>query len=380
MRLAVFVDVYPEISETFVLGEARALAELGHHVRVEAGGRSERPNPDAGHGPPVVYWGGASRGKLLWALARLLAHNPAGCLRDLAGRLRWRREEAVTPLRRIAWVAMRVRASGDQHLHAHFAAGAALNAMRVSRLTGVPYSVVTHGYDLFQSQRNLVEKLAGAAFHVAVSDYTADFVRGIAPERLHKIAMGIDPERFRRTAPYPGGRDVIAVGRLIEKKGFAYLLEAARELPGVRVRIVGDGPLRAELERAAPDNVELLGVRTPAEVRDLLEQSDLLALPCVVAADGDRDSMPVVVKEALAMEVPVVGSDAVGMPEMVRPEWGTLVPPRDAPALAAAIRDLLALPADQRAAMGCAGRAFVVENFAIEAEARKLAALIDGVS
>ncbi|MFL6174653.1 MAG: glycosyltransferase, partial [Marmoricola sp.] len=73
--------------------------------------------------------------------------------------------------------------------------------------------------------------------------------------------------------------------------------------------------------------VELAGALDPAAVRALLETADLLAMPCVVAADGDRDSMPVVVKEALAMEVCVVASDEVGLPEIVRPPWGALVAP-----------------------------------------------------
>src|SRR5438270_8932554 len=194
--------------------------------------------------------------------------------------------------------------------------------MRVSALTGVPYSVTSHGYDIWMQPRNLREKLERAAFHVTVSDYNVAAVAQIAPERLHKVVMGVDGERFRRTSPHGGGRAVLAVGRLVEKKGFRYLLEAAERLPDVRFRIVGDGPLRAELERVAGRNVEFLGALAPAGVRDELGRADLFALPTVVAADGDRDAMPVVVKEALAMEVPVVGFDEVGMPEMVEPGWG----------------------------------------------------------
>jgi glycosyltransferase involved in cell wall biosynthesis len=96
-----------------------------------------------------------------------------------------------------------------------------------------------------------------------------------------------------------------------------------------------------------------------------------------VAADGDRDAMPVVVKEALAMEVPVVGSDEVGMPEVVQGDWGRLVPPRDAGALAEAIRELLELPGEQRAEMGRRGREFVVRNFSVRGEAQKLQGLIE---
>jgi glycosyltransferase involved in cell wall biosynthesis len=145
-----------------------------------------------------------------------------------------------------------------------------------------------------------------------------------------------------------------------------------------RVLIVGDGPLRGELEaRAAEvgvaDVVEFTGERTPAEVRAALHEADVLAAPCVVAQDGDRDTMPVVVKEALAMEIPVVASDEVGLPEVVRPEWGRLVPPGDATALAAALDEVLSLPPDERAAMGRRGREFVAEHCDVSRETAKLA-------
>jgi colanic acid/amylovoran biosynthesis glycosyltransferase len=103
-------------------------------------------------------------------------------------------------------------------------------------------------------------------------------------------------------------------------------------------------------------------------------------MPSVVAADGDRDSMPVVVKEALSMEVPVVASNAVGIPEMVAPGWGSLVPPGDAHALASAIAALLDRPAAERAGMGARGRDFVRRHCNPEIEARKLASLIAGVA
>jgi glycosyltransferase involved in cell wall biosynthesis len=88
--------------------------------------------------------------------------------------------------------------------------------------------------------------------------------------------------------------------------------------------------------------------------------------------------MPVVAKEALALEVPVVASDEVGLPELVRPDWGRLVPPGDAPALAEAIAALLALPSAERAAMGRAGREWVAQFADVHRETAKLLALIEG--
>jgi glycosyltransferase involved in cell wall biosynthesis len=205
-------------------------------------------------------------------------------------------------------------------------------------------------------------------------------------EKIHKIVMGVDPEQFTRTTPYDGNGTVIAVGRLLEKKGFTYLIEAAAQLKDTGVLhklvVVGDGRLREDLVRQqraldVEDIVELAGAKRQAEVRELLESAALLAMPSVVAPDGDRDSMPVVVKEALAMGVPVVATDEVGLPEVVRSDWGRLVPPGDPAALAEAIAELLAMPPDARAKMGARGREFVLGEYGVEAQTAKLVSLIE---
>ena len=227
---------------------------------------------------------------------------------------------------------------------------------------------------------------------MTASDYSRAFLCEAlgdgACARIHTLITGVDGARFARSAPYPGGRTIVAVGRLVEKKGFGVLVEAAARMrdggaaPGAVV-IAGDGPERPALEARVAELglegvVELCGALEPAAVRDLLERADVLAMPCVVAADGDRDTMPIVVKEALAMEIPVVASDEVGLPEVVRDGWGRLVAPGDAGALAAALGELLGRAPAERAAMGARGRAFVLESCSLERETARLAALIAG--
>ncbi|MGI8804973.1 MAG: glycosyltransferase [Thermoleophilaceae bacterium] len=389
MRVTLVLDQFPELSETFVAEEARALTELGHELRVEARGHASSPNPAAARGMTVSVGSDDSVVRKLIDLSWLAARHPLRCAWDLASRRRWRREEEVRPLRSLAPAARRAARAGARHLHVHFAVGAALDAMRLGRLLGLPYSVMAHAYDIYREPANLPEKVARATFAATASDFTVAHLREIAgPDhaaRVHKLVLGVDAERFRRRTAYPGGRVVGAVGRLVEKKGFAHLLDAAalleRSSPLDRIVFLGGGPLEAELRDRAgrlglSDKVEWLGPRPPDAVRDLLERIDLLAMPCVVARDGDRDSSPVVVKEALAMEVPVVASDGFGMEEVVHPEWGRRVPAGDAQALAAAIEELLALPGERRARMGAAGRRWVLEGWSLHAEAEKLARLM----
>jgi glycosyltransferase involved in cell wall biosynthesis len=246
----------------------------------------------------------------------------------------------------------------------------------------VPVSVTAHAADIYLDPRNLRDKIALAAFATSGCDYTVADLRALARDaRVVKIVMGVDLARFARTTPPPGDRHVLAVGRLVAKKGFVHLVRAAARLPETRVTILGDGPERAALEAEVArlglgDRVAVPGAAAPDAVRAALETADLLCAPSVIAADGDRDSMPVVVKEALAMEVGVVASDEVGLPEIVMAPWGRLVPGGDETALAAAIEAMLARPAEERAAAGRAGRAFVAERADVDAEAAKLSALI----
>lgn len=381
LRLVVYLDRFPELSETFVAGELAALRAQGHAVRVEAVARAPRPHWEAVTGVEAHFLADETRSERLPALAWLLARHPLGCLRDLRARPRWRREEPVAPLRRLAVRARRLAHRGEPYVHAHFAAGAALDAMRVAALVGVRWGVTCHAYEIYAEPANLVEKLRRADLPVSVCEYTVRDLERMSGRPVTKVVMGVDGEVFRRSTPPPGGRHVVAVGRLIEKKGFGVLVEAAATARVERVSIVGDGPLREALaarvaELGLEERVELVGAAPPDAVRGWLERADVVAVPCVIAASGDRDSMPLVAKEALAMGVPVVASEEVGLPEIVRPPWGSLVPPGDATALARALEQVLDRPPAERALAVRAGRAFVLAHADLGRETECLARAI----
>ncbi|MDX6665813.1 MAG: hypothetical protein QOG68_2019, partial [Solirubrobacteraceae bacterium] len=303
ISVAVFVDQFPELTQTFVSGELHELQRQGHAVAVEAGARGEHPDPGAADGLVVHYRTDSTRAANIASLAWLVARHPLRCLADVRAQRRWRAEEPVVPLRRLAPAAQRAVRGGREHLHAHFAAGAALDAMRIAALVGLPYSVMTHGFDIFQRPTNLREKHEQAAFAVSACSYSVAYLRqrvsARAGARIRRLVVGVDGDRFRRDTPYPAGRSVIAIARLVEKKGLTHLVEAAAQLrdagrPLDSVTIVGDGPLRPELEALVARHrlegvVELVGSRTPDQTRGLLAEEALLAMPCVVAADGDRD-------------------------------------------------------------------------------------------
>ncbi len=338
---------------------------------------------------PVRYVEDELQGQRAIALALVVLRHPLRCGADLFARRRWSREEHPTPLRQLAPALLRLMRARRTRVHVHFAGPAALDALRAGRILNRPWSLTAHAYDIYRIPRNLHEKLRGAALVTSGCDYTVRDLETLAGPahagRIHRIVMGVDAERFQRSAPSEEPPTVLAVGRLVEKKGFVHLIRAAADpaLTGTlrRLEIIGDGPLRgalaAEIERLGlRDVVELVGRREATEVRAALERASVLVMPCVVAADGDRDSMPVVVKEALAMELPVVVADEVGLPELARPEFARLVPPGDPRALALALAEVLALAPIERAAMGRAGRAFVSEHADLRRETAKLSGLL----
>lgn len=385
-RLLLMTDAFPGRSETFIYREADALRALGVGVRVEASTRPLRVERAVARRYEVTYLSDSSIGEKLGALAWALLRHPLRALGDRHLRRALGADGAHWPLSAIAPAARRLARSGESHIHVHFAAAAAGHGMRVAHLLGTTYSVIGHGYDLFRRPRGLPVKLLGAQPAIAPCRYTADAMKELAPglERVEVVVMGVDPAEFTRTSPPPDEGVVAAIGRLVPKKGFFDLIEAAAVTdPDLlrRLLIVGDGPLREPLlahSRALglEGRLEVVDGWGAAPVRAVLERADLLAMPAVIADDGDRDAMPLVVKEAMSMELPVVASDEVGLPEVVDPAWGRLVPPGNPAALAAAIAELLALEPQERRRMGQRAREHVLSHCTIAGEAAKLERLL----
>jgi colanic acid/amylovoran biosynthesis glycosyltransferase len=388
LRVAFFCDRFPELSESFVSGEVRELVRQGIEVTVYTRPPSN-PDPHWRGEAPVrpLEWPIQRRPRRLRPLARVAAGSPSGVIADLSRRSRWRLEEGVTALRRLAPTAVHLRRAQVDHIHVHFAAGAALDAMRLSRLTGIPYSVTAHAYEIFKEPTNLREKVAGAAFLTVPCAYNLEYLRsaGVPVDRAHVRMLGTDTGVFRRTLPYEASGAVLAVGRLIEKKGFATLIDAAARRAIGPVVIVGDGPLRDELrtrvdELGLRERVTLVGSQSLEEIKGWMDRASMLVVPSVVAADGDRDALPVVIWEALAMELPVIGTRVAGLPEVIRAPWGVVVEPGDAAELASAVDSLRRMSPEDRRRAGEAGRRWLHDNHRRELATRALIELMESAT
>ncbi|PZE30798.1 hypothetical protein DEJ04_08990 [Curtobacterium sp. MCLR17_044] len=171
---------------------------------------------------------------------------------------------------------------------------------------------------------------------------------GVPESRSTVIPMGVDlgPARDTRARVAPQEHHVVAVGRLVEKKGFGNLIEALRGLGDDvpwRLTVVGDGPYRAQLEQqAAGLPVTFLGQRGRTEVLETLASATVVAVPSIPAANGDQEGLPVTLLEAAAVGAAIVASDLPGIRDVVQDDVsGVLVPPGDVPALRAALQRVL---------------------------------------
>jgi glycosyltransferase involved in cell wall biosynthesis len=276
----------------------------------------------------------------------------------------------------------------SDHIHAHFVDRAALIALVASRLLGTPYSATAHANDIYVHPVLLAEKIGSAKFVATCTHYNeAHLARQVGENTRHRLRCiyhGLDVDRY-----HPASRDgarreralILGVGQLKEKKGFRYLLEACRILldrgVGFDCEIVGDGPLRDELTATIErlglgERVSLLGALPHEAVTGRYADAAVFVLPCVTASDGDRDGIPNVILEAMAMELPVVSTRHSGIPEAVTDgRTGLLVPPADALALADALERLLADEAS-RTRLGRRGRERVEQCFDTDVNIGKL--------
>lgn len=283
---------------------------------------------------------------------------------------------------------------GVDHIHVHFANRATHTALFLKQL-GFTFSFTAHAQDFMLdlgSDELLAEMCEAAEFTVAVSDYSKELLQAKCPNaatKIHRVYNGILPEKFDNAFSFGGDRlKVVSVGRLIEFKGFHYLIAACAKLKqdGVPVdcTIVGDGPWREQLEAmaadvSAGDIIHFAGILSQGEVKSLLAESDVFCLPSIIDSKGASDILPTVILEAMAAGIPVVSSQLVGIPEMVEQGvTGLLVQPGDMETLAEALKYFFNEPA-KRNEFGAAGREKLIAQFHRELTSEQLHTLFQSV-
>jgi colanic acid/amylovoran biosynthesis glycosyltransferase len=385
---------FPVLSETFILNEILALESRGVevHIFTLAPSRDPRFHEGVGRLKATIHHvpGISDIGTLIKHGRRQASRSPQRYQRQLLRVLGTGRLKLLWRFLQAAYVADRARSTGVGHLHAHFANHPTTVAHQASKLLGIPFSFTAHAYDVYRDAdlRVIARKMSDACFTVTISEYNAGFLRSLAnghSPRIELIRNGIDMERFsvpraKPTEPFT----ILAVARLVEKKGLPLLVEACRNLRdrglSFRCEIVGNGAQKALLDQLIrqwnlADRVRLLGALAQQEIVERYQQAHLLVLPCIVGQDGNRDGLPVSIVEALACGVPVISTPVAGIPEVVRDGVnGLLVPQGDAAALTDAIHRLIC-ERQLLNRLATAARASVLDEFDHEKTAARLHAL-----
>ncbi len=271
-----------------------------------------------------------------------------------------------------------VRSEGIDLIHAHWILPNGYVAARVARATGVPYVVTLHGSDVFMAERNRLfsalarRALAGAAHVTSCSAELSARLLAVAGEE-HASKVVLVPNGTERSAARAGAgradagaagmpagcRPVVAVGRLVDKKGFRHLLDAAprilERVPEARIVLGGGGPLERPLREQArrlgiEDAVVFTGALDHGRALELLAGAEVVVMPSVRDPRGNVDGLPIVVLEAMAAGRPVVASDVSGLPLAIEDgRTGLLVPAGRPEAIADAVVALLEDPERARA-------------------------------
>jgi glycosyltransferase involved in cell wall biosynthesis len=392
LRIGFVVKRYPRYSETFIVREILAHEVAGLAIDIFA----LRP-PNDGHFQDLIarvrasvsylYFPGEGlmpeqlsavmlRANSFWEALTKTSEVLPNFWSTLAGL----GHEEASNIYQGAQLALQVKQRGIQHLHAPFANEPCTVARLGARFAGISYSFTARAKDIFHETvqpDNLRAKLRDAAGVVTVSDYNVHYLRatyGRLAANVQRIYNGLDLDEFPYRSPHDRPPVIMAVGRFVEKKGFADLLDACALLAGrgrsFTCRIYGQGTLkadlRAQIERLGlRGRVELMGPQPQGEIIKAMHNAAVLAMPCIVGKDGDRDGLPNVIQEALALGTPVVSTDVTGIPEVVRDgETGLQVPQHDPSALARALERLL-VDQDLRVRLATAARRLMESEFDI---------------
>jgi len=394
MRVAFIVWEFPVLSETFVLNQITGLIDRGHQVDIYAHipGDTQKVHPDVtryrllertAYVPAIPKNVGLRLLKAIRLCFQNFQRNPRLALSALNFVKYGQRSLSL-------WFTYAIAPLLDTPtydiIHAQFGTDGltslalrdigALRGKLITTFRGYDIStyVQSNGKDVYQS---LFE--TGDFFLANCEFFRQRAIQlGCDPAQIKVHGSGIDCRRFTFKPRQPaadGVMRIVTTGRLVEKKGIEYSIRAIAQLlqryPRLEYSIVGDGELRPELEQliqslGVGDRIHLCGRKQQQELIELLDQAHLFVAPSVTATDGNQDAPVNVLKEAMAMGLPVVSTLHGGIPELVEDGIsGFLVPERDVAALRDRLEYLVTHP-ECWPEMGLAGRTFVETHFDIE--------------
>jgi len=345
MNILYYLGNYPKLSESWVRNEIRELTSRGHNVAVFSHHAPDDSPEDFVEIPVFTPPEPSIQGVTELNFKKILTP-------EFYRSLSW----SNNPLRHAYSIYYASYASSYvdslpfdiEHIHGHFATPPQVPAQYLSRLLGVPHSMMTHANDLYEFDHVPTRQFLyqNVDCLLTISEYNREKMK---KESNHQIDVDVlpacfDADEFEPSNGFVGNR-IVSVARHVEKKGISYAIRAIAGLDiPVEYRLIGDGPQTGSLIRLSEDlgisdQVQFLGRVSRDRLRQELDEAQLFLLPCIVANSGDRDGIPVSIKEAMAMGTPPVTTNVSGLPELVDESCGYLATPKDVDSLQKAIEN-----------------------------------------
>jgi colanic acid/amylovoran biosynthesis glycosyltransferase len=347
LKITYITNTFPKLSETFVLGQITELIDRGHNVEIIS---ISKPAEHIAH-EDVINYGLLEKTHYLKKKGSSLGFEPE--------------ERLIYSL------------AFTDIIHAHFAAQPATWALKISKTFDIPYVITTHAYDIYinPDTKDLKEKFANATKIITTTNYNKKYLSDLLGsefgDNVEIVKYGIDISKFSFFPRKANNKiKILFVGRMVEKKGPSYAIEAFKlataENPEIELRMIGDGPLKNTIDQLIKElqleNVTMLGGLSQSRVLKEMEEADIFFLPSLTADNGDREGSPVSILEAAATGLPVVSTQHTGIPEIVIDGvTGFLVPEKDTNAMSEALKKLITHP-ELRHEMGKKGRSHIETN------------------
>ncbi len=393
LKIAYLISQYPAISHTFILREILSLKALGLDIHVASINRADRcfeKLTDAEQKEVQTTFYIKPTGVLgaIKAHAYTFFRHPIGYFRGLFFALSLGRTDLGKLLYRFFYfveavmVGRWMQQQQLNHLHVHFAMAASTVGMITTKVFPIQFSLTVHGPDEFYDvyTYHLSEKVLTADFICCISDFARSQLMAMSPpsewSKLEICPLGVNPTVFTPhiRQEYSTYFEILCVGRLVPVKGQSILLEAVAQLIAqgqqIKLNFVGDGPDRQILENIVIDKqlteyVHFAGAINQDKILAFYQQADVFILASF--AEG----VPVVLMEAMAMEIPCISTHITGIPELIKKQAGILVPPGNAKELTKAIEQLINDP-NLRISLGKAAREWVIQHYHLEKNTQAL--------
>ncbi len=378
-HIGIVVPSFHIPSETFVVTEINALVKTGHKVSVITfENLNNSANLDSSVKVIIIK-------KSFGAAAKFAVFKPLAVLKTAKIALRFTSISATSLLGYGLNIAEIIKQHGISHLHCHFMHAPLAYSIIASKIAGISVSSIGHGHDVYVNDTDLKLKLSLCDFSVAVCKDMAQKLSNYNVGKVDLLHCGVDLSLFSAT-PNRLNESVklLFIGRLVEKKGLQFLLPAIKKLSkkyAICLDIVGEGPLMNDLkflceELGLDKDIRFLGRRTPLWLSKNTSNYSALVAPFCVSSNGDRDTGPVVLKEAMASGIPVLTTKLMGAKEIVNDSVGFKCEPSSIIGLETILTQFCELNPYERYAKGVNAKRLVANKFNASSQAKKLSSWV----